>query len=339
MSGILSTLGVAAESTYGTYVAPTRWLEFTSESLEKRKTILQGLGLRGGGLFPRASRRVVPLNDAGGSVEMDFATRGMGLVLSHMLGSTPTITQQGATAAYKQIHTPGANGTNGKSLTIQKAVPQVDGTKKPFTYLGSKLPGWTLAVDVGGILTLSLEIDARQESTSQGLVAASYTVSEVLHFAQGTLKLGGTAATASGAVSITGGTTVAEVTAATITGSNPMKTDRNYLGSAGLKAEPVVNGYFDYGGTLAAEFVNQATIYDLFAADTSTSLQLTFVGSQIATGYNATLDVVIPVVKFDGESPKVGGPDVVGISAPFKILDDGTNAPIQFSYTSLDTAV
>lgn len=338
-SGLGLTFGGAAETTYGTYQAPARWWEVNTESLEKRKAILQGMGLRGGGLFPRASRRVVPTHDAGGSVALDVATKGMGLLFAQMLGSSATAVQQGGTTAYRQIHQPSANGLAGKSMTLQKGVPQTDGTSKPFTYKGCKVLSWTLACEVGGILTLTLEIDAREEETSTGLVAASYTTAEVLHFAQGTLKLGGTASTSSGLVSVAGGTTVAEVTAATVTGTNPMKTDRYFFGSAGLKGEPVHNDWLDYGGSLSAEFVNQATIRDLYAADTTTAMELIFEGSTISGAYKNTVALLAPAIKFDGETPKVGGPDVVGLTAPFKMLDDGTNAPVQLVYISTDTAV
>ena len=44
-TGLAASLGVAAETTFGTYVAPTRFYEFNSESLAKVKNFVQGGGL------------------------------------------------------------------------------------------------------------------------------------------------------------------------------------------------------------------------------------------------------------------------------------------------------
>ena len=40
-----SSIGISIESTYKTYVAPTRWYEFTDESINWDKNVKQGVGL------------------------------------------------------------------------------------------------------------------------------------------------------------------------------------------------------------------------------------------------------------------------------------------------------
>jgi len=47
-----SSVGVVAEGTYKTYVAPTRHIEFLDETLNFNKQIKQGQGLRVGDRFP-----------------------------------------------------------------------------------------------------------------------------------------------------------------------------------------------------------------------------------------------------------------------------------------------
>lgn len=336
-SGLGAQLGLAEETTVGTIVAPSRFLEFNSEGLELSKNIVQGQGLRAGGQYNRASRRSYTTRSAGGPINLDVPTIGAGLLFKHMLGGTPVVAQQGATTAWKQTHKPGE--LTGKSLTVQKGVPQTDGTVKPFTYRGAKVASWELGCTVGDILKLALTLDAWDETTATALGVAAYSPSaNIFHFAQGSVVLGGTVATAGGVATLTGGTTVAAIKSATVTGTNPMATDRYFFGSSGVKAEQVENDYRTAGGSLAGEFVNQATIYDLFAADTRTSLNLKFVGPQIVTGQFFTLDVLLPAIYFDGESPKVGGPEIVNLDAGFTALDDGSNATVQISYTSTDTA-
>jgi hypothetical protein len=79
---------------------------------------------------------------------------------------------------------------------------------------------------------------------------------------------------------------------------------------------------------LTTEFVSQATIYDLFRPDTSTGLVMTF------TNGGASVVITVPAIYFDGETPKVGGPDVVDLSAAFTALDNGTNPVISLAYTA-----
>jgi hypothetical protein len=336
-SGLGASLGFGAESTVGTAVTPTSWVEFNSESLKLTKNAVQGQGLRGGGLYPRSSRRAYTTRSAGGDINLDVATQGMGLLFKNMLGAGTSALLSGS--AYQQVHTPASLA--GQSLTVQKLVPQTDGTLKDFTYPGSKVGGWELACTVGGILTLRCTIDAKDEVTSATVGTPAYNAdADVFYFSEGALVLGGTVTTAAGVASVTGGTTVAAVKGATITGTNPMKDDRYFLGASGTKAEQIENGWRTLGGNLDAEFTDQATIYDVFAADSATALKLTFTGTTAISGSDyPTLEVLIPSIRFEGDTPQVGGPDVVGISAGFTGLDDGTNAAVQIRYVTADTAI
>ena len=92
-SGLSATFGIATEPTPGVPVAVTRFAEFDSETMALKKGIVQGAGLRGGGLVRRAQRRILVSRMASGGVNFDAMTNGFGLFLQHMLGSyttTPT---------------------------------------------------------------------------------------------------------------------------------------------------------------------------------------------------------------------------------------------------------
>ena len=54
---------------------------------------------------------------------------------------------------------------------------------------------------------------------------------------------------------------------------------------------------------------------------------------------NYLLDIIIPNIKLDGESPKVSGPAIVTQSVSFTGLDDQTTTPIQITYQSEDTTM
>jgi hypothetical protein len=94
-----------AETTYGTFVAPTKFIEFTKESLVLKKTTAQSAGIAAGRLLPLSSRRVLTRKEVSGSFDMEIANKGMGLILQALMGTTVTPVQQAATTAYLQTHT------------------------------------------------------------------------------------------------------------------------------------------------------------------------------------------------------------------------------------------
>jgi hypothetical protein len=339
MPGLRASLGVAQESTVGTIATPSRSFEFASETLQLKKTIVQGQGLRAGVKFDRAARRSFTTRDVGGGFTMDLPTKGAGILLKNMLGSTATAVQQGATAAWIQNHQPGT--LNGLSMTVQKGVmEEATGTIVPFTYNGVKVTDWTIDCKVGGIVTLQCNLDAWNEVTTTALAATAYIAqSGVFNFTQGTLSIGGSPTTTGGVVSVAGGTPVSSVTAASVKGTNKISQARYFFGSAGIKAEQIENGYPTLTGQLDAEFVTQAAMYTAFSTDAPLTLELQFVGPVIAGSYHYALDIIIPRLYLDGESPKVSGPDVVKQTCGFTSLDDQINPVVQIGYTTTDTAV
>lgn len=343
-SGLSAQVGFATETTVGTAVPVTRFFPFTSESLKLKRTVKQGSGLRSGAQVDLASRRVFTTIDVNGDVSLDFPSKGAGLLLQHMLGSfAATAVQQGATAAYKQVHIIGA--TTGKTLTIQKGVPRTDGVIEPFTYPGSKVQGWELACAIGDIAKLKLTIDAANELTTAttpagpALATSSYTAANAaFNFTQGALLSGGTVSQAAGVWSVTGGTAVAAVRAVTVKGTTPLASGRYFLGSQ-TKAEQIQNAMLQIGGTLDLEFSSRA-VYDQYRADGSAALQLTFTGPVIGSPYNSTLQFLFPIAFLeDGTTPAVGGPDIVSIQVPFTALTDDVSPALQVTYISTDTAV
>src|SRR5687768_6941717 len=134
-SGLDAQLGLAAESTYGTGVVATRFLEFDEEDFKYVPTWLEGEGIRAGRKFKRDSRVSVARKNVTGKVDCKVANKGFGLLLKHMIGSSATATQIGATDAYAQLHTPGDHV--GKSLTFQVGRPEPGtGTVRPHAFTG-----------------------------------------------------------------------------------------------------------------------------------------------------------------------------------------------------------
>lgn len=323
--GLQTVFGTSEEVTYGTPVVVDRWYEILSEGLERQNQILTSNGLRAGTRnLRRGSRRVLSARSGMGDVTLEVATTGMGRWFQHMLGGTPVVAQQGATAAY--LHTYTLGSLAGKSLTVQKGLRDEAGTTvSPFTFHGCKVTSWEFTISVDQILQVRVSLDSEDVDTSTALAAHSYGSTKLFHFAQGTLKVAGSS--------------VARVLDSTVSGDNALKTDSYFLGSGGLKAEPAPNDYPSVTGSLTGEFLDRSVFYDRFAADSSAELILEFVGAVIAGAHNERLTIKVPDVRFTGETPKVGGPDLVMQNVPWEGQFDGTNPGVTIEYMTTDVAV
>lgn len=336
-SGLDGQLGVAAESTWGTGVTVTRFPEFNTESLKREVTWLEPAGLRVGTKAKRVSRIRQARKWASGDFEFDVVTLGMGLFVKHMLGSTVTTPTLISGTAYKQVHTPG--DYRGLGLTIQVGRPEPSGTVRPFTYSGCKVTGWEFSIEDSQYPKLKLTIDGKNEDTATALATASYLAgAAAFDFSQMTLKLGGTATTASGETTIAGGTTVATIVKSfSFSGETPMDTERFGLGNAGLKAEPLENDIPTYTGSLGAEF-NRTELYDLYANNTTTAMQMDMTGAVIGGGNSFLFSIIAPAIKLKAAAPSVNGPEVVQMSSDFEVYNDETNPTVQIKIVSTESA-
>jgi len=371
-SGISAQFSYLQETTWG--VCPSasfasgRTLEIRSETLEMKKTTVQGQGLHAGGLFDRSGRRVLTNYEAGGTITCDLPNRNLNFLLQHMTGSPNTTTvgagslftpvQIAATAAWQSYHSPG--NTGGMSLSFQKGVPYIDGvTVVPFTYVGCKIVDWEISVATGALAQLTLTVDARNElaltgnsdplngsvpTLQSGWAAAEPGIAVdplyVFHFKQASILTGGTPTLTAGILTLPGATTAANVRSASVKESKVLDTARYFLGNTGFKAEQLESGFRTLSGQFEAEWLTPGTMYNAFSGDTTVSMQLSFVGNIAGTsGANKdTVIITIPNIKLDGESPKVGGPQVVTQACSFTGLDDQLTSPYQIQYISSDIA-
>jgi len=321
-SGIGSQLGIASETTFNNAVTVTRFYEFTSENLSYNKKVAVGMGLRAGGQLPRSQRRVVTTSDVSGDIVLDLPTRGLGLLLSQAMGTSPSPTTV-TTGVYSYTFTLG--DVYGKSFTAQVGVPQYGGTVTPKTVGGAKIQNFELAVAAGGIATGKFSVDAASFTTGTSLATASYSsTGNLFHFAQGAITVAGNS--------------VANIKDFTVTVANTLKGDRYNLGSSGIKAEQIINGFRKITGKMTAEFTD-TTLLAAYLADTTTALVLTFTGSTIAGGQTEKLTITIPAAKFDADTPNVPGPGVVDLAMSFEAYDDGTNQPLTIVYQTADSAL
>ena len=321
-SGIGSQLGIAAETTFNTPVTVTRFYEFTNENLQYVKKVAVGMGLRAGGTLPRSVRRVVTTSNITGDFNLDLPTRGLGLLLAQAMGTSPSVVTT-TTGVYSYTFTLG--DVYGRSFSAQVGVPQYGGTVTPKSVSGAKISAFELAVANGGIATGKFTVDAVALTTSTSLATASYsTTGNLFNFSQGAVTIDATS--------------VANIKDFTLTVNNTLKGDRYNLGSSGLKAEQVINGFRVITGKMTAEFTD-TTLLNKFLTDSAAAIVVTFTGAVIANGATEKLVITIPAAKFDADTPNVAGPGVIDMPMTFTVYDDGTNQPLSIQYQTADSAL
>ncbi len=330
-SGLGGQVCFAPETTYGTYVAGTKFAEVSKFELKPNFNRVQGGGLAAGRQVQLTSRYVETSRDATASVDMEVTNKGMGLLLQALMGTTVTPVQQAATTAYLQTHTLG--DPRGKSLSFQIGVPEIgvtSATSRPFTLTGAKVTQIEFSAAVDEILTAAIDLDCQDSTEAQTLVAASYpTTISPFHWGQSTVKVGAFGAEAA----------VDSVKSFSLTVGRASDTERFYMGNSGLKREPVLNDWQEFTGTLNADFVDKTMFSDRYRAKTPFSLIVEFVGPLIASTYYETIRFKTPSCVIDEGAPSLDGPDVVNTDFNYRVLNDGTNAPLTIEYMSTDVTL
>jgi hypothetical protein len=163
-------IGFGVESTYGTAVTPTRFLEFVDESLNFNKSVKQGQGLRVGARVGRSARRVVTTVEAAGDVQLEAFSKGLGLLFQAMLGSGSSALVSGTT--YQQTFT---LGDSLPALTLQKGIPRVDGSAvDAINFPGAVVSQWEIEIPNDDIAKLKVTFDCRDAVAAGSLATATY---------------------------------------------------------------------------------------------------------------------------------------------------------------------
>ena len=329
-SGRAAQVGFKNETTYGTYVAPTKFLlAKTGEPEAKGVTRVQGQGIMAGRHGDLAAHYVETSRGFGLKLSSDLLNKGLGLIWQALMGGTVTPVQQAATTAY--LATFNLGDPVGNSLTIQVGAPPTGGTVVPQNFLGCKALGADVKIDVAsGIASLDLELDARDLENSSSLVTASYATGvRPFHGKQLAVKAG----TFGAEVALPG------VKSVGISIKRALETGRTYAGGTGLKSEPLINGATQIDLDIQADFAALAD-FQTRALDASSqpSVVVELTGPLIASTYYETWRLTVPAVNFEPGVQGFNGPGVLSKSWKASWKDDGTNSP-KIETMSTDTAL
>jgi hypothetical protein len=324
-SGLSNQFGFVKEVTYGTSVAPTKFLPVYTANFDLVQNFVQGGGMFSGDFGPRAAQNVLTTVGGTGSLTMDVQNKDMGLLIQALMGTTVTPVIQGGGPAYLQTHT--LADPFGKSLTCQTSLTQqTDGVSKPYTLLGAKVISAEFTAQPGDLFKVAFELDAQNLVESTALASVSYATG-LTPFSGGAFGQGTGIAIKTGTVASE--TLVDGITQITCKINRQSKTDDYRLGNSGKKAEPILNALdATITGTISADYVDKTKFADLWAAGTTTSLVIEAVGVNIASTFNYTFRITVPGIKFtDTGTPDTGGPDVINSDFPYVWVYDGTNLP------------
>lgn len=324
-SGLGGAVGIADESVYGTFVAPTNFYDVTKSDMKKVKTTVQGGGLANGRMAQPGSRRLVTSQAASGTIDLEVPDLGFLPIMRHMFGDSGTKVANGTawdwTFALADNH--------GRSFSLQQQIPDTAGVMHAYSYLGCKVTDVEFQCSRDNLLTVTVTIDGQDVSETQTLATPSYLASVVpFSFKSMSVKMGtyGTEAAVSG------------VNKWDLKFSRSMDTGSYYANGNGLKAEPIMNGWASVTGSFDVDFVNKAQFADLFRDDTPTSCVVGFTGPTIATGVQALFQITVPEIFFDGDSPTLDSPAIVTGTYNFTGQYDGTHPLISGKVTSMDAS-
>ena len=308
-SGLAAQIGIGVESTVGTAATPTRFYEFNDESIAMTIERIESEGLRTGNRVLRSDRYASGQKAIEGSFSMDMTADNTAILFKHALGAVAT--------AGSYVHTCTMSDPFGLGLTIEVGRPGNDGTVRAFTYAGCKINTLDLSVSVGELLSAEFGVIGTTAESIGTVTAASYASSlELLHFAGAAITVAGTAYPCKDF---------------SLSVNNGLTGDRFVLGSQ-VAQQPIASSLAEVTGSLTAEFVD-ATAYNRVLNATHAAVVATFTDS---TGDSIT--VTVPVARFDGDTPSVGGPDILDQTLNFKGLFNGTDSPVTIAVANGDSA-
>ena len=179
--GHKSYVGVGKETTWGTAVSPTIFLEFLDESIEKNIEPIKSGALVG----DRFNKSLLLSGsiDIAGDFSIEVNPDNIGLLLGATLGAETT-TQVGATTAYDHVFTPAAAII---PLSVEVGRDIASASDKAFRYSGCAINTLALSCELNSILKATFGILGKDESEE---TAASPTYSSRLPYIYQMGKIG-----------------------------------------------------------------------------------------------------------------------------------------------------
>ena len=305
--GAKGFIGFGPETTWGTPVSPTRFIEFLSESLKRNQSGVTSNGIqpyRGATSYKKTT--IAP----GGEINFEMNPEDIPTLIYHVLGGVTTSTL--SAGVYRHIIKPAVSLPTGLTFEIDRDVAY-------FLYPGSKINTFGLSFSPSEIITGSVGIASKDETGTMGSRGSSPSYSSAGPF---------TGVQAAVSIDVDGGANsyVSQgVMAADFSISNDIFEGKYELG--GNKRAALMEQKRSVTGKLNIEF-DDLTLYDLFVAGTNTSLKIVLTSDELISGssyYSMTIE--FPKIVYTGDTPVMGGPGIITVDCPFTALYTDTTHP------------
>ncbi|MFJ2535856.1 phage tail tube protein [Microbacterium maritypicum] len=334
------SVGLAKETTYGTPVTPTRFVESEAKLKYEIKTA-QGRGLRPGKNVHRLNRHQAVHFEGSGDIDIDVPTRGFGFLLNALFGQVVnTLVPTTTPPLYQQNHVLQNASDPVQSFTVQEILPTLGGVNShPHTFTGCVFDSMELSAKEGSILEAKFSLVARELQTSVAAAATSYPADDALFtFVHGAISLGGTL-TEPDATTIASlsGSPAANIADFSLSVKRNLDGDGWNLGGAGLRSRAPLYGVPELSGKITAEYTDNV-LRDAYLQQSALALVLTFQHNVAVSGaHKPTLQVVLPAIRLNGEVPTSDGGKAIKQSIDFEAFDNGiATQPIWVIYRTLD---
>lgn len=304
-SGLASQLGWAAETTYGTGVTPDHFAQHVGFDVKLKQDDIKSAAIRAGQQVLRSDQRVQNKIGAEGSVEFEARTKGLGLWHKMAWGASVITTPGGGTLTRR--HSYSIADPYGLFMTVQGGVPDVGGTVRPFTWLGTKVTSWKLSQELDEILMLECGVDVQDEVTATALATATYPASDELF--------------EYGQCAITVNASPFHAASFEFELARNLATERRFLRGSRLKKEPVQNALAELGGSLKGEF-EDLTVLGLFTAGAPVAITATWTGSLIEGALNHKLTLTLPSCVILEADPELDGTEIAEQPVGYYVVNE-----------------
>lgn len=283
-------LGFGEESTYGTAVTPTKFIEMNTDGFTVEEERLHSEAVPG--IYTDDDEVTQSAITVSGETEFEMRYEGMELLLKHAMGSVSTA--EDPLGVYTHTFTLADDLPTGLTFEVDRDV-------SAFTVEGGKINTMAFNIEQGGFLKGTIGIAGEDMSTGTA-TSPTLPTEPLIVFTQGAITYGGSSVL---------------VTSANFTLNNNLKVDRRFIGSR-MISEPQRSAKIDVTGAITIEF-DAISQYTDFRNATSRALVLTFTSTTLITGTDYyTMTITFPIIKLTGGVPQIADAGPITLELPFK---------------------
>jgi len=326
LEGWGSYLAVGRETTYGTQVTSTAYLDFMSSSLKatKERRIIEEI------VVGRSYSKEVGLSKTVEG-EIECLAYAESLAFNYLLqnalgGAISTATGTGETTgglSFEHTIPIGTLSGSYSSISINMRKGQ-SSTGKVFEYWGLRVGEMTINAEVDEPVKVSFSLIGKDGTGTSNDISAAYSITshEPLSFVNGRVSIG------QGLLASITTATVWHVQSVELGINNNLKSDSTSrkIGSATLDVLPL--GVASVTFNVQMRF-NTTTAFDAMIAGTEFAAELEFLGSTLPTSsLKKMIKFQIPRMTIaEADEPEVSGPDEILVSnVAFNVLMDASSA-------------